>query len=90
MILDNKTKRIEKCDIVGEYKINGIPNLFLSYDLLISYGLTGFQSTIYLQITLIKFLLYFILHITKTSEISMNFSLTFIPRQRKSSFIFLI
>ena len=55
MILDNKTKSIEKCDIVGEYKINGIPNLFLSYDLLISYGLTGFQSTIYLQINLIKF-----------------------------------
>ena len=49
MILDNKTKSIEKCDIVGEYKINGIPNLFLSYDLLISYGLTGFQSTIYLK-----------------------------------------
>ena len=36
MILDNKTKSIEKCDIVGEYKINGIPNLLLSYDLLIS------------------------------------------------------
>ena len=29
MILDNKTKSIEKCDIVGEHKINGIPNLYL-------------------------------------------------------------
>ena len=29
MILDNKTKSIEKCDIIGEHKINGIPNLYL-------------------------------------------------------------
>ena len=29
MILDNKTKSIEKCDIIGEHKINGIPNFYL-------------------------------------------------------------
>ena len=29
MILDNKTKSVENCDIIGEHKINGIPNLYL-------------------------------------------------------------
>ena len=29
MILNNKTKSIENCNIIGEHKINGIPNLYL-------------------------------------------------------------